>query len=107
MKPLIRRFTPLSPVLLVACAATPPAARDFPAGARAPSATELSALLRGKTTSAPLSTGAGRGGGAGRSWLPLRGHNQARACRLSSTRRGAASPQGASRSRTQAEPSHR
>jgi hypothetical protein len=26
---------------------------------------------------------------------------------LSSTRRGAASPQGASRSRTQAEPSHR
>lgn len=39
----------LSPLLLAACAATAPVPQDFPAGARAPSAAELTALLRGKT----------------------------------------------------------
>lgn len=39
----------LSPVLLAACAATAPPARDFPPGARAPSAAELTTLLRGKS----------------------------------------------------------
>ena len=47
----------LLPLLLAACAATAPPAREFPAGARAPSAAELSALLRGKSTSAPLPNG--------------------------------------------------
>ena len=47
----------LSPLLLTACAASAPPAKDFPAGARAPSAAELATLLRGKSTNAPLSNG--------------------------------------------------
>lgn len=47
----------LSPLLLAACAASAPPAKDFPAGARAPSAAELATLLRGKSTNAPLSSG--------------------------------------------------
>ena len=47
----------LSPLLLVACAASAPPAKDFPAGARAPTAAELTTLLRGKTTNVPLSNG--------------------------------------------------
>ena len=48
----------LSPLLLAACAASAPPAKDFPAGARAPSAAELATLLlRGKSTNAPLSNG--------------------------------------------------
>ncbi len=45
-------FVALSPVLLAACAASAPPAKDFPDGARAPSAAELNALLRGKSASA-------------------------------------------------------
>ena len=41
----------------IACAASAPPAKDFPAGARAPSAAELATLLRGKSTNAPLSNG--------------------------------------------------
>ncbi|HMN58669.1 MAG TPA: DUF995 domain-containing protein, partial [Ottowia sp.] len=47
----------LSPLLLAACAASAPPAKEFPAGARAPSVAELTTLLRGKTTNAPLSSG--------------------------------------------------
>ena len=47
----------LSPLLLAACAASAPPAKDFPAGARAPSAAELATLLRGESTNAPLSNG--------------------------------------------------
>ena len=47
----------LSPLLLAACAASAPPTKDFPAGARAPSAAELATLLRGKSTNAPLSNG--------------------------------------------------
>ena len=47
----------LSPLLLAAGAASAPPAKDFPAGARAPSAAELATLLRGKSTNAPLSNG--------------------------------------------------
>ncbi|WP_225783284.1 hypothetical protein [Xenophilus sp. Marseille-Q4582] len=49
----IRTHTPwlitLLPLLLAGCAATAPPARDFPAGVRAPSASELAGLLRGKS----------------------------------------------------------
>ncbi|MCZ2103710.1 MAG: hypothetical protein LC137_04970 [Burkholderiales bacterium] len=47
----------LAPLLLAACAATPPPARDFPAGARAPSAAELTTLLRGKSFDATAANG--------------------------------------------------
>ena len=47
----------LSPLLLAACAASAPPAKDFPAGARAPSAAELATLLRGKSTNAPRANG--------------------------------------------------
>lgn len=39
----------LSPLLIAACAATAPPAKEFPAGARAPTAAELTTLLRGKS----------------------------------------------------------
>ncbi|MFT3779936.1 MAG: DUF995 domain-containing protein [Ottowia sp.] len=47
----------LSPLLIAACAATAPPAKEFPAGARAPSAAELTTLLRGKSTNAPMPNG--------------------------------------------------
>ena len=47
----------LSPLLLAACAASAPPAKAFPAGARAPSTAELTTLLRGKSTRAPLTNG--------------------------------------------------
>jgi len=47
----------LSPLLLAACAATTPVPQDFPAGAHAPSAAELTALLRGKTFDVVDATG--------------------------------------------------
>ena len=46
----VRAAALATPLLLAACAATAPPARDFPAGARVPTAAELTALLRGKTT---------------------------------------------------------
>ena len=49
MKALVRSTFLLLPVLLAACATTTPVSKDFPAGARAPSAAELSAMLRGKS----------------------------------------------------------
>lgn len=51
-----RAMTLLSPVLLAACAATTPPARDFPPGARVPSVAELTTLFRGKTTTTESST---------------------------------------------------
>lgn len=46
----ITRFSLLlSPLLIAACAATAPPAKEFPTGARAPSAAELTTLLRGKS----------------------------------------------------------
>ena len=38
-----------SAAVLAGCAAAPPATSDFPAGARAPAAAELTTLLRGKS----------------------------------------------------------
>lgn len=47
----------LVPVLLAACATTTPVSKEFPAGARAPSAAELTALLRGKSYHSLASNG--------------------------------------------------
>ena len=47
----------LSPLLLVACATSPPFPKEFPAGARAPTANELTTVLRGKSYEAPLPNG--------------------------------------------------
>jgi hypothetical protein len=57
MNTITRLSLLLSPLLIVACAATALPAREFPPGARAPSAAELGALLRGKTTSTPTPDG--------------------------------------------------
>lgn len=57
MRTLTRLSLLLAPLLAAACAATAPPAREFPAGARAPSAAELTALLRGKSTQTPLPNG--------------------------------------------------
>lgn len=57
MNTITRLSLLLSPLLIAACAATAPPATEFPAGARAPTATELTTLLRGKTTHAPLPNG--------------------------------------------------
>ena len=51
------RLLLLSPLLMAACATAPPAVREFPAGARAPSVAELTLLLRGKSTNAPMPNG--------------------------------------------------
>lgn len=53
----IRLSVVLASALIAACAATAPVTTEFPAGARAPSAAELTALLRGKTTHAPMRSG--------------------------------------------------
>lgn len=58
MNTITRLSAPLlPPLLLTACAATAPPARDFPAGVRTPSAAELAALLRGKSTRTPMPDG--------------------------------------------------
>ncbi len=57
MNTLTRLSILLSPLLLAACAATAPPPKDFPAGARTPSAAELTTLLRGKSFDAVASNG--------------------------------------------------
>jgi len=57
MNTLARLSILLSPLLLAACAATTPPPKDFPAGARTPSAAELTTLLRGKSFDAVASNG--------------------------------------------------
>ena len=54
MNTITRLSAPLLPLLLTACAATAPPARDFPAGVRSPSA---AALQRGKSTRTPMPDG--------------------------------------------------